>query len=589
MKLKTIKQKLNLYTGVVLAVVFLVACIVAFMYSRTSNEKKVRAQLEQIANQKNLEFQANLNSQIILALQMSKSPVIIDYFRNPTDEDLFDQALKEFSAYQESFLGKASFWINAKDLKFYSDLNYSYTVNPDDPDSYWYNMTLNETEVYNFNINYNSELKKTMLWLNVVVRDEKDKPVGIVGTGIPLSNFINEMYKNFDDRIQMYLYNSSLEITGARDSKILSDKPQVTEFLPYLTEDKALVEKPVHYKDHGEYYVAPVSVIGWNLVLYRPQHASDILTYEGMVLGLIMILIAVVITVFFTYIIRKLMIQTTNHLDTTKEKASAQVELMDQVNATITENVDYLDQFGTLIEHQINQISTSVDNTTDLMNDLEAMNVLRKDSIDSTNDLADSSRVGNSHIANITAKIEEMSECTDRLTSANNLIASITSKTNLLAMNASIEASHAGEQGKGFAVVAKEIRALAEKSRAQQQDVSRAIADINAMVKDMVQYSETAKESFDQIVQNTERVQDNFQNMSNKLESEASLVQTISANLQNVSNSNQKINMSFAEMKQSNKLVSTDISKAVESSDELLVITDDLLKRIIGPENSSKD
>ena len=181
-----------------------------------------------------------------------------------------------------------------------------------------------------------------------------------------------------------------------------------------------------------------------------------------------------------------------------------------------------------------------------------------------------------------------MNECTNRLTSANNLIASITSKTNLLAMNASIEASHAGEQGKGFAVVAKEIRALAEKSRAQQQDVSRAIADINSMVKDMVQYSETAKESFDQIVANTERVQNNFQNMSNKLESEASLVQTISANLQNVSSSNQKINLNFAEMKQSNKMVSNEISKAVVSSDELLVITDELLTTIRGEETSQK-
>ena len=565
-----------------MAVVLVLSAIMTGIYSRSANRTRIVAELERIANQKNLEFQANLNSQIILALQMAKSPVVVDYFLDPKDDDLFEQAKKEIAAYQESFLGRTSFWINAKDLKFYSDLNYSYTLDPSNPDDYWWNMTMKETEVYNFNINYNKELGKTMLWLNVVVRDTKDNAIGIVGTGIPITEFVNDMYKNLPAGINMYLYNNSLEVTGAKDQKILAEKHSITEFLPGLDNDKALTDQMISFTKKGEYVINPIKVIGWNLVLFVPAQFSDNFSGDVLLLGLILDIVCLIIIVIFTVILYNLMNRTTEHLDTTKEKASVQVDLMDQVNATITENVDYLEQFGNLIEHQINQISTSTENTNDLMNDLEAMNILRKDSIDSTNDLADSSRTGNEHISNITAKIGEMSECTNRLTSANNLIASITSKTNLLAMNASIEASHAGEQGKGFAVVAKEIRALAEKSRAQQQDVSRAIADINAMVKDMVSYSETAKASFDQIVANTERVQDNFQNMSNKLESEASLVQTISANLQNVSNSNQKINLSFAEMKQSNKLVSKEISKAVESSDALLVVTDELLKKIRG-------
>ncbi len=565
-----------------MAVVLVLSAIMTGIYSRSANRTRIVAELERIANQKNLEFQANLNSQIILALQMAKSPVVVDYFLDPKDDDLFEQAKKEIAAYQESFLGRTSFWINAKDLKFYSDLNYSYTLDPSNPDDYWWNMTMKETEVYNFNINYNKELGKTMLWLNVVVRDTKDNAIGIVGTGIPITEFVNDMYKNLPVGINMYLYNNSLEVTGAKDQKILAEKHSITEFLPGLDNDKALTDQMISFTKKGEYVINPIKVIGWNLVLFVPAQFSDNFSGDVFLFGLILDIVCLIIIVIFTVILYNLMNRTTEHLDTTKEKASVQVDLMDQVNATITENVDYLEQFGNLIEHQINQISTSTENTNDLMNDLEAMNILRKDSIDSTNDLADSSRTGNEHISNITAKIGEMSECTNRLTSANNLIASITSKTNLLAMNASIEASHAGEQGKGFAVVAKEIRALAEKSRAQQQDVSRAIADINAMVKDMVSYSETAKASFDQIVANTERVQDNFQNMSNKLESEASLVQTISANLQNVSNSNQKINLSFAEMKQSNKLVSKEISKAVESSDALLVVTDELLKKIRG-------
>lgn len=68
--------------------------------------------------------------------------------------------------------------------------------------------------------------------------------------------------------------------------------------------------------------------------------------------------------------------------------------------------------------------------------------------------------------------------------------------------------------------------------------------------------------------------------MSDKLETEASIVQTISANLQSVSTTSQKINMSFSEMKSSNEQIEKEISSALDSSNELLVITDDLLNSI---------
>ncbi|MCR5613722.1 methyl-accepting chemotaxis protein [Treponema sp.] len=590
MSQKSLKGKIKGYSVLFMAAVFAAAVCTCFLFSKAENRKSSVLKLEQLANQKNLEFQANLNSQIILALQMSKSPVIVDYFQNPSDDELFEQAVKEFEAYMNSFIGKTVFWVNDKDHKFYSDLKYSYTVNPSNPDEYWYNMTVKDTEVYNFNINYNKELGKTMLWLNVVVRDKTRIPVGIVGTGIPLNNFISDMYKQIPDTIHMYLYNNKLEITGARDSSILADKVSLSDIFPELTEDKASCSVLTHVSSRkGEYVLVPIDVIGWNLVLFASSSFKNYFSRDGLIIALVMIIIAGIIITFYMILFKKIMATTSLHLKTTIKKAAGQVDTMDQVNLTIGENIDYLGNFGDLIGNQIRQIATSVDNTAELMKDLEAMNVLRNDSIESTNDLADSSKKGNMHITNISSKIDELNDCTLRLTEANNLIAGITSKTNLLAMNASIEASHAGEQGKGFAVVAKEIRALAEKSRAQQHDVRVAIDDINRMVTEMVHYSETAKESFDEIVANTQRVQNNFHNMSNKLESEASLVQTISANLQSVTSANQKINASFDDMKNSNLEVSKEISTAVDSSNELLSVAASLLQSMTGDNMGGND
>ena len=79
---------------------------------------------------------------------------------------------------------------------------------------------------------------------------------------------------------------------------------------------------------------------------------------------------------------------------------------------------------------------------------------------------------------------------------ANRIIAQIAAKTNLLAMNASIEAAHAGDAGRGFAVVAEEIRGLAENARSQSDSIKTELSGIAKSVQDTVQISAKSREAF---------------------------------------------------------------------------------------------
>jgi methyl-accepting chemotaxis protein len=110
--------------------------------------------------------------------------------------------------------------------------------------------------------------------------------------------------------------------------------------------------------------------------------------------------------------------------------------------------------------------------------------------------LVDASRKGTEVITEVTATSRVISEQSASLSEANAIIAAIATKTNLLAMNAAIEAAHAGDYGRGFAVVADEIRALAENSAIQSKGIGKSLRAIQSSIGSVVDSSERAESTF---------------------------------------------------------------------------------------------
>ncbi|WP_407427262.1 methyl-accepting chemotaxis protein [Treponema sp.] len=581
MILKNINYKLKtlIFSALFLTCILLISLLLITIGSRKVFNQTTDSKLIQLGNIKTLQFESDLKSQLALVIQMAKSPTIVSYMENPSDKELYTAALKEFKSYQDSFLSKSSFWVSDSDYRFYSDLAYAYTVDPEDPASSWYKMTVFETDVYNFNINYNPELQKTMLWINAVVKNENQKPVGMAGTGIPLNGLFDEVYSNLDKNISLYFYNNNFEITGALDTSLIENKTPISEIMEELSDKQIAVEMPeVLSTNKGEYVFVPIPTVNWFIVLFQPYTLKDAVSNSLTLVVILLLVICGFVTVIFVMFVMNVLKSLSKVILETENDASMQKDFITNVKETVASTVKSLDQYSELMDQQTASIEESQSEISELVSQLHVLDSIRQDSLSTAKDLEKNSNEGQNYVENLRTQITELVKCSDRLVEANKLIADVTSQTDLLALNAAIEAAHAGELGAGFAVVAREIRKLAVKSRDQEDKVELAINDMKNMVGQMVENSKFVSSSFDTIVENSGNVNANFEEMSESIREQNTLGKTIDSNLETITKSVKLSGGKFEIMRHENEELAEQVKHAADNSEILLEKTKAALK-----------
>ncbi len=198
--------------------------------------------------------------------------------------------------------------------------------------------------------------------------------------------------------------------------------------------------------------------------------------------------------------------QVTNHVNGIKDEILRQASSVTEILATVEQSINIIKLLDSSIESQNTSVSNgvrqmegmteSIKTITDM---LQRNNQLIKDLCEKTIKGKDGARTANEVVAQIAEK-------SDSLLEASLVIQNIASQTNLLAMNAAIEAAHAGESGKGFAVVADEIRKLAEESNMQGKQIANVMKETIEAIRHLIDAGNGAETTFDEVYDLTNNI-----------------------------------------------------------------------------------
>ena len=257
--------------------------------------------------------------------------------------------------------------------------------------------------------------------------------------------------------------------------------------------------------------------------------------------------------------------EITANIQSIKGRMINQSTSVSETHATMEQITLNINKLNGHVEEQTQSVAQSSSAIEEMLANIQSVTNTLMNNAENVKELTDASEVGRTGLQEVATDIQEIARESEGLLEINSVMENIASQTNLLSMNAAIEAAHAGEAGKGFAVVADEIRKLAESSSEQSKTISNVLKKIKSSIDKITKSTETVLTRFGDIDSSVKTVADQEEHIRNAMEEQGEGSKQVLKAISQVNDITRKVKEGSQEMLQGSKEVIRE-SKNLESS-----------------------
>lgn len=268
--------------------------------------------------------------------------------------------------------------------------------------------------------------------------------------------------------------------------------------------------------------------------------------------------------------------QVLSYNDQSQENIENTSQLMNTISEGTQkqqENIEEIYTNANNISTSINELSESVDALLKYANQTNSVGV---SSLSGLNETIDQMAHINNEIHETAIVIQNLQERSKSIEGIADIIKNIASQTNLLSLNASIEAARAGDQGKGFAVVADEIRKLATQVGDSSKNILIIIKDLNDDVKLTYERMNVNTAESEKGISLISKTGEAFKTIIDSVNQQLVKINTLSSSINNLSASFGNINQSMQEILESSESISASTKETSETMYKQLSMSQEL-------------